>query len=198
MSTDWPIDAQAHLAARLPIAPRWMVWTMVRPVAGGAAIGFGFWGGDDHEYFTIESQSRLYYGAQGAMAIDPISYEPGLTIATLDLRLGLTTEGLTFVRAHHLGGAPVEVHCALYNPANDALLGIRRYFKGWIDKAPQPRPARGQVMQLPIRAVSTARMGTMTIAGKKSDASQRQRDDADRFREYSDLGEIASDPWGGK
>lgn len=196
MSTEWDITAQAHLDARLPIAPRWLVWTTATRISDGVAAGVGFWTGDDHEYLTVEGQSRLYFGAQGAMEIGPIVYEPGTGIGTQDITLGLSPEGETLVRGYRLGGAPIEIHCALYNPATMALLGIKRFFRGLIDGTPMSVPESGGTVTLPVRCITTARLGTMTLAGKKSDASQRQRLSTDRFREYGDLGETTADPWG--
>lgn len=192
----WDSTAQAHLAARLPIAPRWLVWTTVTRISDGASVPLGFWTGDDHETITVEGQSRLYYGAQGAMEIGPIVVEPGTAIGSQEITLGLSPEGETLVRGHRLGGAPIDLHCALYDPRSWALLGIRRYFRGFIDASPIATPEAGGVARLPLRCISTARLGTMTLAGKKSDASQRLRLSSDRFREYGDLGETASDPWG--
>ncbi len=197
MSTDWPPLAQDHLNARLPVALRWLVWTTVVRIADGATVAMGFWTGEDHETLTVEGQSRTYFGAQGAMEIGPIVNEPGTAIASQEVTLGLSPEGETLVRGHRLGGAPVEIHCALYDPGSWALLGIRRFFRGTIDGSPVTTPATGTVATLPLRLVSTARAGTMTLAGKKSDASQRLRDPDDQFRQYADLGAVSSDPWGG-
>lgn len=194
----WGATAQAHLDARLPIAPRWCVWTTVAPYAGGAAVSFGFWTGDDHEYLTVEGQSRLYYGAQGAMEIGAITWEPGTGVSTQEITLGLTPEGETLARGYRLAGAPIDLHCVLYDPRSWTLLGIRRYFRGLIDTAPINTPEAGGVATLPLRCVSSARGGTMTVTGRKSDASQKQRLATDTFRAYGDLGEVASDPWGGK
>lgn len=198
MSTTWPPAAQAHLDARLPVAPRWCVWVTAAPIAGGAAQGFGFWTGDDHAVLTVEGEARTYFGAQGAMAIGEIVYEPGTAIGSQGITLGLSPEGVTLARGYNLAGAPIELHCALYDPAAVALLGIRRYFRGFIEEAPLDTPPPGEVAVLPIRAVSAARRGTMTVAGRKSDASQRLRLSTDRFREFGDLGETVSDPWGAR
>lgn len=194
----WDATAQAHLDARLPIAPRWCVWITASPIAGGSPESFGFWTGDDHQTLTIEGQPRLYYGAQGAMEIGTITWEPGTGIGTQEIMLGLSPEGETRARGYRLAGAPVDLHCALFNPGTGALLGVRRYFRGFVDEAPIDMPKQGEVATLPLRLVSTARLGTMTRGGRKSDASQRLRASSDAFRLYGDLGETVADPWGAK
>lgn len=194
----WNLAAQVHLDARLPIAPRWCVWITAVPVAGGAAQGAGFWTGDDHQVLTVEGAARLYWGAQGAMEIGPVAWEPGTGIGTQDITLGLSPEGEARARGWRLAGAAVDLHCALFDPVSAALLDVRRYFRGFVDEAPIDTPAQGQSAVLPLRCVSTARAGTMTTAGRKSDASQRLRLTSDAFRAYGDLGEATSDPWGGR
>lgn len=193
----WNSTAQAHLAARLPITIHWLVWTTVKDLASGDPVSFGIWSGDDHQEITIDGDDRLFYGAQGGLDIPPIRYRAGTGIQTMELGLSVSPEAETIVRGYNTRFAPIDLHCALYDPADGSLLDIRRMFHGFIDGTPLVTPERNGQAKLTVRMVSQARKGTMTINAKKSDASQRERDPDDDFRQYGSLGTVASDPWGG-
>jgi hypothetical protein len=191
----WNSTAQTYLNSRAPILPHWLIWVDAKTFAG-AAISVGFWTGDDHQNFTVDAASRLYYGAQGAIEIPALSYDLGTAVSSVDLTLSLSPEGEQAVRGYNIRFAPVEIHCALFRPDTSALLDIQRFFKGSIDGSPIPTPPVGGRSSLPLKLVSSMRAGTMTRAGFKSDVSQRRRS-SDAFRQYGDLGAVAADPWGG-
>lgn len=193
--TAWNSTAQTHLSSRLPIAPRWLIWVQAKTFAG-AAIDVGYWTGDDHQSFTVDSATRLYYGAQGAIEIPAMRFVTGTAVASMDLTLSLSPEGEAAVRGYNIRFAPIDIHCALFDADSMTLLDTRRFFRGFIDGSPIPTPALGGRSSLPLKLVSSARRGTMTRGGKKSDVAQRQRS-GDVFRQYGDLGVTASDPWGG-
>lgn len=191
----WNSTAQNYLNTRAPILPQWLIWVSAKTLAG-APIEVGFWTGDDHQDFVINSVTRTYYGAQGAIELPSMTYEIGTGVASADLVLSLSPEGEQMVRGYNIRFAPMEIHCALFRPDTSALLDVQRFFKGSIDGSPIPTPAMGGKTSLPLKLVSSMRTGTMTRAGKKSDQSQRRRSN-DPFRQYGDLGVVASDPWGG-
>ena len=192
----WNVAAQAHLDAGLPRRVRWLIWAVVPPIGGGAAVGLGFWTGADHETLTVAGAARLYYGGQGALSFDPPSAEGGTDIRNYQVKLGLSAEGETLARGYRLGGAPVEVHLALWNAETMALLDIVRRFKGEIDSAEIPSPSLGENAVLPLSLVSASRRGTLPSAAYKSAASQRLVDATDTFYAHADLGLVHSDPWG--
>lgn len=191
----WNTAAQNHLAARLPVAPRWLLWVDAKQISNGAAVSMGLWTGDDHEQITVEGQSRLYYGAQGTVSLPQLRYAAGTDVGSIDVTLPVSPEAETLVRGYNIRFAPCDLHCALYDPASGSLLDVRRMFRGLIDGSPIFTPAVGGVATATLKLVSSARTGTMTTRAKKSDQSQRLRS-GDRFRRYGDLGTVAADPWG--
>lgn len=194
----WPSAVQAHLSSRLPFVVRWLVWTVAKPFGGGAPVGIGLWTGDDHETLTVEGAARTYYGAQGGLGVAPISYKVGTEVASMNVGLSLSPEGVLLVRGYDTRLAPADVHCAVYDAQTGGLLGIRRMFRGVVDRTHIGTPAQDGRADMSLTLVSSARRGTMTAAGHKSDASQRLRDPNDAFRVDSDKGVSPSDPWAGE
>ena len=193
----WNAAAQARLDARLPIGVRWLIWAESRDRTTGADAPIGLWTGDDHETINVDGQTRLYYGAQGEVTIPAIGYGSGTDIASEDIVFPISPEAEVLVRGRNLRFAPIDVHCALYDPDTNARLDIRRMFRGTIDCAPITTPPINGVPSLSLRLVSCARSGTITRKAKKSDQSQQARS-GDRFRRYGDLGTVANAPWGAR
>ncbi|MBP1806457.1 hypothetical protein [Rubellimicrobium aerolatum] len=192
----WPAAVLTHFAARLPYAVHWLLWATVKPFGGGAAVSVGLWTGDDHETIVVEGQARLYHGAQGGLQVPPIAYRVGTEVASLDLGLSLSPEGVTLVRGYNTRLAPVQLHAAVFDADTGGLLGLRRMFKGLVDGVRIATPEQEGQAALTLTLVSAARRGTMTVAGRKSDQSQRARLSTDRFRQYADVGSVAADTWG--
>lgn len=190
----WSPSAQAHLAARLPYAPRWLLWLDIKDFAGDP-FSAGFWTGDDHEFISVESESRLYYGAQGGLSIPPIRYVAGTRIGQISVSMAITPEAETILRGYQTRFGGVEIHCALFDPSNWSLLDVRRFFRGFIDGSPIYTPPVGGVASATLNCVSSARRGTRTTGLRKSHSSQKRRSD-DQFREYGSLGRVAADWWG--
>lgn len=191
----WDTLAQTHLSSRAAYGARWLVWVKAKTLAGAAAP-LGLWTGDDHESLTVEGEARLYYGALGDMQIPPLTYAGGTEIQGHEITMAVTPETEVLIRGSNIRFAPVDIHCALYDDTGD-LLDIRRMFRGTVDGAPIFTPALNGVASCSLKVVSSARAGTMTENGKKSDQSQKQRG-GDRIRRYGSLGTTPSDPWGGK
>ena len=61
-----------------------------------------------------------------------------------------------------------------------------------------PRPEPGGAAILEMEVVSTARLLTIPNGRRKSDAAQRNRDPADRFRRYKAVARTIDVPWGEK
>lgn len=195
---NWNSAAQTHLDQRLPCAWRYLFWTTVTPIAGGAAQSLGFWTGDDHDTLTVNGQPRLYYGAQGAIDFPPFVSEIGTQIRAYEFRLGLSPEGEALVRGYRLGGAPIEIHTALFDARSMLLIDVQPQFIGEIANVTLPSPDLDQPAAITLSCVSSARRGTMTRGAYQSDASQRLRSASDTIRAASELGSASSDPWGSR
>lgn len=120
----------------------------------------------------------------------------GTEINHLNLSLDLSASGETMVRGYDTTLAPIRLHAVMFDDTTGALLGSRRYWKGFIDSLTiTTAPQDSGSSEIVARCVSSARLGTLTRAGKKSDESQRRRS-GDRFRRYGDLGTVKNDVWG--
>lgn len=193
----WNALAQAHLTARKPTMAHWLIYVQSRDMTTGDPFPIGLWTGDDHASITVENEARLYYGAQGDVMIPNITYGSGTDIVSGEIVMPVSPEAEILVRGTNLRFAPVDLHCALYDPDDGDLLDVRRFSRGTIDGAPILTPALNGASSLSLKMVSSARAGTITTKAKKSDQSQRIRQ-GDRFRRYGDLGTVSADPWGGK
>lgn len=191
----WNGTAQAHLDAGNPARIEYLLTTTVAPIAGGAAVNLGFWTGGDHQSFTVDGVTLTYSGAQGAMAPAAFRYAAGTDILSQDITMALSPEGETLARAYRLSGAPCKIHGVLLDGDTGALLDTRRFFIGTVESSDINMDPAGGFARLDLRLFSSARRGTFTRSGKKSDASQSLRS-GDRFRRYGDLGRVTADPWG--
>lgn len=194
----WPAAVQARLDARLPIRAVWLLWCRPKPFAGGSRVGVGLSTDDDHATLTVEGEARLYWGAQGGMGVPVLTRKVGTTVGAREVGLSLTPEGEALLRGYDTRLAPVELHCAVYDPGSGDLVGIGREFRGTVDGTGIQTPEQGGQASASVSMVSRARRGTMTVVGVKSDAAQRRRDPTDGFHAYASLGSVASDPWGGE
>jgi hypothetical protein len=192
----WDSAGLAFLTSRAPKEVQWLIWVTAADLVTGAPVSIGLWTGADHQSFTIGGVARTYYGAQGALQIPPISYAAGTEITSMEVSLSVSSEADALVRGYNTRFKPVEIHCALFNPATGALVSIARAFTGTIDGSPISTPVKNGVGSIGLRLMSSARRGTMTSNARKSDASQRLRLSTDTFRLHGDLGAVASDTWG--
>lgn len=191
----WGSTAQAYLAAGSAYRHDWLVTITVKPIAGGAAETFGFWTGDDHQNWTVDGTTRTYFGAQGALDIGPIRYEPGAMVGTQDIAMALSPEGVALVRGYEMALAPVTLHCAMVNLDTGGLVEMARFFTGFVDDVVLTDPIGTDPGRISLTLASRARLGTLTVGGKKSHESQKLRS-GDKFSQYADLGRVAGDPWG--
>lgn len=193
---NWNATAQAHLSAGGAVAPRALIWIVAKDLSDNSDFPVGFWDGADHETFTVEAQSRLYYGAQGGFRLPSFIYRPGTQVATYTLPLALSPEAVTVLRGYNLRFAPIDIHCALFDAANMSLLDIQRVFRGEVDGTPIPTGKTGEAVHAELQIVTSARRGTQTSLAKKSNESQKLRSATDTFRQYGSLGTVGNDPWG--
>ncbi len=190
--------ATTLLASRDGVVSRWLLWVEARNGQTGATEALGLWTGDDNQTFTIDGQSRSYYGAGGLISLSDLVYEAGTNVRMQTVSLGpLTPEVEMLIRGYEPRLAPAEIHLAIFDPDTMQLLDTERRFKGWVDSAPINTPKLGGNAVCEVTLASSSRAGTQTLALKKSDQSQRLRG-GDRFRRYADISGAVPVWWGEK
>ena len=184
-----------HLAAGKPVDVRWLIWARPIDRATGLRVGIGFWTGIDNDNRTIAGETRLYFGAQGAIDMPPLRTAKGLDIQTIDIGMAVTPEAEFLVRGYEPRLAPLDIHIEVTDPADNSLIERSLQWRGTIDTIDLPTPALGGERMMTVRCATTARRGTLTRQGFKSNQTQVGRS-GDRFRAYGSLGNVVSDAWG--
>ena len=192
---EWSASNLALLQGGEGIKIRWALRCYAKNFAGDP-VTVKLWTGIVAQQFTLDGSVFTFQPIGDSLEIGPIRYTMGTQIGYLDLGLQLTEDGEQFVRGLDTRLAPAYLHCILFDPSNSIPVGARRYWKGFVDALTISTPEPGEPAVASIKLASSARMGTLSVAGKKSDSSQRQRDRADRIRKYGDLGSKPNDPWG--
>jgi len=192
---NWGASAISFLAAGGPISVRSLIYFQPKQFGTTILEPFGFWTGGDHRTFVVNGESRLYYGAQGQLAIPATVEEGGTTIQNFSPSMLIPPEAETMARGYDLTNCPVEVHCALFNPVGNALVEIASQFKGYIDTYLITSGAEGNPSRIDFDIKSSARRGTKSSSAHKSHQSHKLRDANDEFRKYSDLGNAMADTW---
>lgn len=160
---------------------------------GGAPVTFGFWDGLD----TVSAEvidpdsgapvSRVVVGSGTLLSVGSVTHTADLSIRRVDIVMSpLAPAVADMVFGHRLRGAGVHIHRAYLDPATrlpaDAPPAL---FVGYVDGAPDPRPAAGGEAAITIRAVSDTRRLTIANPAKFDDAEVRARDADDTFGAYA-------------
>jgi hypothetical protein len=192
----WSVAAQNHLFAREGYAPRWLLYVQTRNRDTGAPFPIGLWNGDDSVSLTIGGSPRSYFGAQGLFTVDPVIYGSGTLIRTQRVTLsGIAPEAEDMVRGFIIRGVAADLRLALFNPVDMTLIESRRMFQGFVNKAPIVTPEIGGASpSIALELASSMRLLTRTVAVKKTDQSQRLRQD-DRFRRYGSIAAEVVTEW---
>lgn len=201
----WNGTAAAHLATRAPFNLYWFLHARPKTFAGVVDpqnLWTGGMGDDLQDNLLAANGNNAYVyrgvGADG-LKIGEINYEAGTSgIAVLDVQVYLTAAGESFVKTFDTRVAPCEVWSGIQHPTTLAMLGYKRWWKGFIDTLDIDHGEVDGVSVANIEIATQARFGTLSIAGKKSHESQKQRDPLDEIRRYGDLGTKPDDPWGMK
>ena len=176
---------------------RLLLWFRPRDPSTGERVGFGLWGGDDHETITVEGEPRLYYGAGTILSTDPIESVVGLDVRMWRAELvDLTSEVATLLQGYEARFAPVEVHKSVHDPVTRARVAVRRVFRGWVDTIDIVRPEAGGSGRATVECASAMRAMTRTLPHTKSDRAMRLRNPNDRFGEYRGVVGQWETPWG--
>lgn len=192
-----PSNTLALLQARQGLKVRVFVWLNARNRSTGATETMGLWTGQDNEFFTVEGQSRLYYGAGNLLDIPPLEVAVGLDVRMY--RISLTTlspEVAQLVRGWDVKGAPVQIHRGIIDPATGILADPpHRVLEGSVDEVEWTNAALGDTPSCTLVIATSARDLTRSLPDTWSDACQRLVS-GDRFLRYSDV--KAKVWWGAK
>lgn len=188
------VDTISRLATADTYRIEWFIWITARNLSSGLMEDLGLWSGDDAEVFTIEGESRTYQGALGRFTVGNLIFGTGTLIRTQEVSVGpLTAAVQNAINLYELRFAPAEIHAKL--SFNDGHSEICKMFKGFIDKQPMTIPGVSKEPTMNLGLVSTARLGTRSQRSKKSDESQKERNN-DRIRRYGDISGTVPIWWG--
>lgn len=186
-----------YLGTRQGYDARAMFWITARNRATNALESLGLWQGDDHQTIRVDSENRLYYGAGGLVAIDPIRSGVGLDVQMQSVTLSaIPDETMALLRNYDSRFAPVEMHRAYLDPISGDLIGLERIFKGEVDEISVTVPADGGESEVRITCASAAVFLTKPLANSKSDEEMRRRSANDEFRKYAAIAGEISVWWG--
>jgi hypothetical protein len=197
--------AQALRSERVGLSERIMVWIAARNRLSGDLEGLGLWTGEDTETITVTdlwtgaSATRDFQGAGGLLGVTGLVHQAGLTVRPVRLSLSALDPTVTAaVRLYDARGVRLQIWRRTLSPHTGLQVGVPEpAFKGFVNRAPIPRPVAGGIAALELEAVSVVRLLTVPAGRRKSDAAQRLRLD-DRFRRYKAVAGSIDVPWGQK
>lgn len=164
----------------------------------GEIIPMGLWTGDDHQTFTVDGEEHLFLGAGAVIEVPPIRAGIGLEVRRHRVILPPMTDAAKLaLQVYQAAQARVRVWSQPMDIATGAPLGSpERVIKGRLERAPETLGKIGDQSRTELVISSATRALTFRQPLLKSDAAQRLRNPADRFREYGDSIGDRPVPWG--
>lgn len=194
---DFDAAQQADLARRTATNAHVFLWLSGKNRSSGTVETLGLWTGDDHQQFTIDGQSRLYYGAGTIINVAPVRAGVGLKVQHHRISLPpVIPEIREALRGYEMRQAGAELHVWPFTEANRPIGPARRMVKGTLAEAPESLGADGSDSKITLVIASAARRLTFGLPLVKSNAALKERDPNDRGREYSDIAGEWTVPWG--
>ena len=195
---DFTSPELAYLQNRTGYRTHILLYVLPRDRGTNARVPLGFWTGEEDRTFTIGGQARIYLGGGAIGEIDPIMMQPGLNVRAQRLTMSPLHAGVVqFLRANDPFRAPAELHRALFDPLNDALIAEpRRLWKGLVHGATIQTPPIGGEARAEVTLTSAADTLKVGMTTTRSDAAQSQRG-GDRFFRHKDVDGTARYTWGG-
>lgn len=186
---------ETFLQSGVPYRIHHFVRLVARDTSDDSDFVAAFWTGNDDQTFTIDGVPTLYTGAGMALRVPDFQYEAGTDIRYATVSLDVLPESEDVIRNYDVQNAPITVHGRVERLDDNTVVDYFRLWKGTVSQAPIPTSGQG-VSTISVKMATTARNGTLSNGGLKSNASQRERSATDRFREYAGVGDAANDPWG--
>lgn len=187
-----------QLAERRGTNSHVLLWIVGKNRTTGTPESIGVWTGDDHQFFDIGAESRLYYGAGNVIEVPPVKAGIGLAVRSHRIILPpMTDEVRQALLIYEPRQAKCEVHVQPFNIDGTSPLGARiRMIKGVLNKAPEDIGGKGAASRTALTIVSNARRLTFGVPLLRTNAELRRRNADDRGREYSDVAGEWVVPWG--
>ena len=190
----------AYLAQRERVVFRWLLWISAKDRGTGLPVDVGFWSGADDRTFVASGQPRPYTGIGELLSVPSLTFEPGpvVRIQTLELK-AFSQELEDVISLYDARQAKTELHLALFDAETMNLVSVERALRGRLDSAPARIGRLGSPSGLRLQIASAARLMTLNLPQKKSDAlqSKRQVNGApDRFRKYASVSGAVTVWWG--
>lgn len=197
---NYDASTAAYISERTSADFQILYWFKPKNRDTGLVEPVGLWTGDDHKDFTIEGETRTYYGAGAITGLEELTYEEGLSVRTHRIPVNmLAPEVENLLRGYDLRLAPIQIHRAAFHPeTGQRIAEPTRIFTGSVDGSPVTIPPKGGTVKAEIAVVGGARALTIPLSLLKSDATLRQRDDTDGFFKYIDVSAQVDVWWGEK
>lgn len=146
---------------------------------------------------TGTTELRSFVGDGAILKMGRIQLTSDLTIRTVKVTLSqIHSTVLNMARGFDIRGARAEIHRVLFNPQTGAVIAqALPHFVGKVNRAPTDTPPTGGEGNMDLEIVSTTRELTRTSPAKKSDETQKRRQN-DRARRYTGTANV--DVWWAK
>lgn len=193
-NSDTATIAALEAAPTSGLAARSLVWITAPSRETGDLRSFGFW--NDRLPVTMSvvsgqngsNESRLYEADGALMSVGKMTLTSDISVRNASFVLSLLHPTVELMyRNYRLKLAKVEIHRAALDPLSHLLVAPPRCrFVGTIDGADKKTPKIGGEGGLTIKVISQTAELTITNPAKRSDETQRRRDD-DRHSKYADV-----------
>lgn len=146
---------------------------------------------------TGTTELRSFVGDGAILKMGRIPLTSDLTVRNVKVSLSqIHATVLNMARGFDIRGARTEIHRVLFNPQTGAVIAqALPHFVGKINKAPTDTPPIGGEGSIELEIASTTRELTRTNPAKKSDETQKRRQN-DRGRRYTGTANV--DIWWAK
>ncbi len=193
-------EAQQQLEERRGTNAHVLLWFQVRNRSTGAPETLGFWTGDDHQEFLIGNEVRTYFGAGAVIDVPPIIAKPGFEVRQYRVKLPpMLDEVKQLLQGYEPRHASVEIHSAPFDiDTGNPFPSPKRYFKGYLNQAPEELGPKGSRTHTQLILVTGARKLTTGLPLKRSSTELKRRNPNDRGREYIDVAGDWTVQWGGE
>lgn len=175
---------------------RCLLWIEPTNRATDLVEGMGFWSGLHEQSFSLEGETRAYFGFGQNIDFGVLEYETGLLIGDHVVSInGAAPEVRALVRNYRYSGAVAQIHFAHYDRTTQALSGTSRKWNGYINEAPEVRAADMGSVTLSVSLVSSVRDLSETPNLMKSDAAQKNAHPTDTFRRDGTMNGATDNQW---
>ena len=172
---------------------RWGIWVDVPDLDGGRGFIDRV---DDFTPPDYRGGTALFLAAAAGFEVPDFGEEVERGIDRMSIPFAASPQFEAIARGYELARARVDVVAFVWD-AGGAYVGAWVVFEGRIDGIPLRSDGDTQVRELAL--IYAYGVDAWRPQGQnKTDAAQRDRDPADGFRKYADIGQAVSMPWNGR